>query len=224
MFIVNISPRTAGKTTNSGWLSKALYERGHRVKGFDADHSQQWIQWHEDAKAVEEKAEGEGKGVGFPFEIVSAATPRFHHQHSVPDNVIGVVDCGHSENHPEITDSLLRVADLALVHMSPTSSDFQRLTEPMEGTPLKDMITRSAPLRETTVAPPAWVLLNRVVHNAGSTRAYRNKLKDLGWNVLTTTIPRNEEFANSTLGPVYDADDTNFGALVTELERKGLIK
>ncbi|MDH6711219.1 hypothetical protein P3T27_007972 [Kitasatospora sp. MAA19] len=192
-------------------LLHALHERGRAVKGFDADHSLHLRQW--DAEAG-----------GFPFEVVEAVSAKFHKEHAVPDGVVGVVDCGHSENHPDITDSVLRVADLAIVNLSPTGADYQRVTDPQAGVPLRDMIIRSSAFRPDNKPPKAVVLFNRVPHQKSrSLAAFRAKFEQDEWIVLDTFIERLDDFANATLGPVHYAAETKFGDLVTELEQRGLL-
>ncbi|MEW1699310.1 MULTISPECIES: plasmid partition protein [unclassified Streptomyces] len=211
MLIANVSPRTGGKTTNSGWFAHALVEAESEYEpiGFDADHSQQFLAWSESGK--------------FPFEVKSAASAKFHTEHTVPDGMVGIVDCGHTENHPDITNSVLRVADLVILHMAPTKADFDRIIDPPDRTKIGDVIAMSAALRSDRMPPPAWVLLNRTVSGASSTGLYRDMMTDEGWNVLTTVIPRSEAFAQSVSYPISGASKGPFGALVTELEDRDLL-
>ncbi len=216
MLIANVSPRTGGKTTDSGLLAHALEETktkkaplGRRVKGFDADHSRQFWQW--------------AQGAEFSFDVDLLASARFHKEYVLPDGQIGIVDCGHSENHPDITDSVLRVADLVILHMAPTAGDFERIVEPVDKTTLADMIKRSAPLRADGKVPPSVVLMNRTVANAGSTKRFRDMMEAENWDVLTTTIPRSETLAQAVGFPVHGASKGPFGALILELEDRGLL-
>ncbi|MEV6133157.1 plasmid partition protein [Streptomyces violaceusniger] len=211
MLIANVSPRTGGKTTNSGWLAHALQEaeRDYDVVGYDADHSQQFHAW---------SLSGE-----FTFPVISAATAKFHLDVTPPDGKIGIVDCGHTENHPDITNSVLRVADLVILHMAPTKADFDRIVDPPDKTKIGDLIAMSAALRADRQPPPTWVLLNRTVTGAASTGIYRGMMEDEGWNVLTTVIPRTELFGQSVSYPIFDARKGPFGALVTELEKRELL-
>ncbi|MFC8453560.1 plasmid partition protein [Kitasatospora sp. NPDC057223] len=216
MLIANVSPRTGGKTTDSGLLAHALQAlkttiapNGRKVRGFDADHSRQFWQWSQSGE--------------FPFPVELAASARFHKEYVLPADEIGIVDCGHSENHPDITDSVLRVADLVILHMAPTAADFERIVDPVDKTTLADMIKRSAPLRADGQPPRAVVLLNRTVANASSTKNYREEMEGEGWDVLSTTIPRSETIAQAIGFPVVNASKGPFGALVLELETRGLL-
>ena len=210
MLIANISPRTGGKTTNSGWMSHALQETGEEVEGFDADHSFQFHSWSQ-------------RG-GFTFPVQKTASAKFHTEIKNSADKIGIIDCGHTENHPDITDSVLRIADLVIIHMAPTKADFDRIVEPNDKVTIRDMIRRSAALRDDATPPPAWVLLNRAVSGAKSTDYYRTEMKEEGFQVLTTTIPRSEMYAQSIGFPVQGASKGVFGELITELKTRGLMR
>ncbi|WP_331727359.1 plasmid partition protein (plasmid) [Kitasatospora sp. NBC_00374] len=219
MLIANVSPRTGGKTTDSGLLARALRTtksktapNGRLVKGFDADHSKQFWQWAQTAE--------------FDFPVDALASARFHREYELASDVIGVVDCGHTENHPDITDSVLRVADLVILHMAPTSGDFERIVEPVDKTTIADMIKRCAPLREDGTPPPAVVLMNRTVANASSVKNYRKEMTAEGWDVLTATIPRNEKLAQAIGFPLPErmtGPFAGFEAVVLELEQRGIL-
>ncbi|MET9676395.1 plasmid partition protein [Streptomyces sp. NPDC006482] len=214
MLIANVSPRTMAKTTDTGWLSHALEEdeEGYEVVGYDADHSKQFWSWSKPEKG------------GFSFPVHLMASAQFHKEVAPPTGkTIAMVDCGHSENHPHIADSVLRVADLVILHMSPTSGDYERISDPEDATPFMDILRRSAPLRATRAMPPTWVLLNRTVANAGSTGYYREEMTKDGYDVFSTVIPRSERFADSIGAPVEGAAKTAFGALVTEMKKRGLL-
>ncbi|MCQ4045810.1 plasmid partition protein [Streptantibioticus rubrisoli] len=214
MLIANVSPRTMAKTTDTAWLAHALAEdeEQYEVEGFDADHSKQFYNW-----GKEEKGD-------FQFPVHLAASAQFHKEVVPPTGKsIGMVDCGHAENHPHITDSVLRVADLVILHMSPTGADWERIVEPPDATPFMDILKRSAPLRATKRMPTTWVLLNRTVANASSTGYYREEMAKEGYDVFTTVIPRSELFGQSLGFPILDARKTAFGALVTEMKMRGLL-
>jgi hypothetical protein len=209
MLIANVSPRTGGKTTASGLLAHALVEADlGPVEGVDADHSKQFWNWSQRA--------------GFTFPVQQLATARFHKEVDLRDGVITIVDCGHSENHPDVTDSVLKVADLAILHMAPTAADFERVVEPTDATPFLDIIKRSAVFRPTQTPPPTWVLLNRTHSTAKSTGHYRSELEAEGFKVFTTVIGRSEVLAQAIGYPVVGAARSPFGALVTEMKDRGM--
>ena len=184
VIIAHISPRTGGKTTSAGWQARALHERGYPVIAFEADYSRQLTEW--DARAG-----------GFPFPVQQQASPLFYK--NVPPTMApgqtGVVDCGHAEDHRTIVQSVLRVADLAILNTAPTAADIDRI----ERLPMCDLIGDIAVLRLDGTPPPTWVLLNRTVANAKATGQYRDYLEEDGWNVFTT-IPT----ARSTPSPCWN--------------------
>ncbi|TJZ98261.1 P-loop NTPase family protein [Actinacidiphila oryziradicis] len=208
MIIAHISPRTGGKTTSAGWQAHALHERGYPVIAYEADYSRQLTEWDTQAG-------------GFPFPLQQQASPLFYK--NVPPTMnpgqIGVVDCGHAEDHRTIVQSVLRVADLAILNTAPTTADIDRI----ERLPVRDLIDGIAVLRRDGAPPPTWVLLNRTVASAKATKQYREYLEDdLGWNVFTTTIPHRQMYAQSMLEPVT-AKGSAYDALVTEMIERGLL-
>lgn len=212
MIIAHISPRTAGKTTSVGWHAHALHEAHYPVTAFEADHSRQLAEW--DVRAG-----------GFPFTLQQQASPMFHK--NVPPTLapgqIGVVDCGHAEDHRAIVLSVLRVADLAILNTAPTLADVDRI-ERMSPHGMREFIDEVAVLRPDGEPPESWVLLNRTTSQplVGSTQKYRDYLTDSGWNVFTTTIPNLQKYAQSMLSPVT-AKDSAYADLVTEMVERGML-
>jgi len=225
MLIANVSPRTAGKTTDSGLLAHALdkatievepnhaIKANYKIEGYDADHSAQFWDWSQP-----------GKG-NFTFKVHRQPLARFYRDLEKPSDPkhIGIIDCGHTENHPDIADAVLRVADLVIVHMAPTSSDFERIVDPPDATPLLEVIDRSKGRRPSGKPPETWVLLNRCVAGARSVKHYRKEMLAEEFQVFTTTIPRSEMLAQVVGFPVGDAAVRPFEPLVTEMQKKGLL-
>ncbi|MFF4647477.1 plasmid partition protein [Streptomyces sp. NPDC001389] len=211
MLIANISPRSMGKTTDTGFMAHALHEAGYTVRAWDADESQHLTQW----------AEAAG---GFPFPVSQNATATFATDMDPLKNGIDIVDVGHTENHPHIADSVLKVADLAILHMEPSMADWQRVTKPRTSTAVKEIVARSAFARPGREAPPLWVLFNRVRSGVKSAREIRDLMSEEGWNLFTVMIPMWDEIKQATAFPVERAAHGPFGELVTEMETKGLIK
>ncbi|MFE0382185.1 ParA family protein [Streptomyces inhibens] len=218
MLIASLKPRTMGGTTNTGLLAYALARAGHPVTCYDADESLQLSAWARDAG-------------DFPCQVHEADTPAFAEvvYPEMDHERVNVVDAGHAENHPDIVDSVLEVADLAIVTLSPTQPDYERLTRPERGTPLAKVIRRSAALRGSGQPPTTVVLLNRCQAGAASPKKYANLLanggKDGGdptWTVLSTRIPRREAIA-SAVGFPCDKPERRapYDALVTELVQLG---
>ena len=211
MLIVNASPRTAGKTTDTAWLGHALQEHGFDVEGFDADHSKQFWDWSKAGK--------------FAFPVHLKASARFHDEVELPAEKTSLVDCGHSENHPAIADTVFRVADLVILHMSPTRADWLRVAKPQEATPFKDIVLRSAVFRAgkkppthgccSTGAPRA------VSGTRTSTEATTARRDDQGGiHVFTTVIPSVGLFGRLMELPGGRGEGTAFGALVVEMKEQ----
>ncbi|MFJ2438814.1 plasmid partition protein [Streptomyces anulatus] len=218
MLIASLKPRTMGGTTNTGLLTYALARAGHAVTCYDADESLQLLAWSQEAD-------------DFPCEVHEADTPAFADSvyPKMDHDQINIVDAGHAENHPDIVDSVLEVADLVLLTLSPTNPDYKRLTKPERGTALAKVIKRSASLRESGQPPTTYVLLNRCQAGAASPAKYANLLRNGGedgalpkWDVLSTQIPRREGIA-SAVGFPCDKRERRapYDALVTELTQRG---
>lgn len=211
MLIANISPRSMGKTTDTGMMGHALHEAGYPVQLWDADESEHLTQWSEIA--------------GFPFPVRKNASARFAEEYTpLGETGVDIVDVGHTENHPHIADSVLKVADLAIVHMEPSMADYQRVQQPRTSTRVETMVRRSALERPSRTAPPLWVLLNRVRPNVRSEREIRDLLAEAQFNVFTVKIPVLDDIKQATGFPVERAARGPFGELVTEMQTRGLIK
>ncbi|BBG20775.1 putative partitioning protein (plasmid) [Actinacidiphila reveromycinica] len=218
MLIASLKPRTMGGTTNTGLLAYALARAGRPVTCYDADESLQLTAWARDAS-------------DFPCRVHEADTPAFAETiyPAMDHSRINLVDAGHAENHPDIVDSVLEVADLAIVTLSPTTADYDRLTRPERGTPLAKLVRRSAALRPSGQPPATVVLLNRCQAGAASPKKYADLLANGGkngtdpaWTVLSTRIPRREAIA-SAVGFPCDKPERKapYDALVTELVHLG---
>lgn len=218
MLIASLKPRTMGGTTNTGLLAYALARAGHPITCHDADESLQLAAWARDAG-------------DFPCEVRVADTPAFAEAvyPEMDHDRINLVDAGHAENHPDTVDSLLEVADLVIVTLSPTQADYERLTKPERGTPLAKVIKRSAALRDSGRPPATYVLLNRCQAGTTSPRRYADLLMNGGedgtdpkWSVLSTRIPRREGIASAVGFPCDKPERKKpYDALVTELTRLG---
>lgn len=211
MIIANISPRSQGKTTDTGFMAHALHELEYPVRAWDADESEHLVQWSDAAG-------------GFPFPVEKNATATFATDIRPLVGGIDIVDVGHTENHPHIADSVLKIADLAILHMEPSMADWQRVTQPKTSTPIADIVARSAFARPGRQAPPLWVLFNRVRHGVRSAREIRDMMQEADWNVFTVMIPVRDDIKQATAFPVERASEGPFGKLITEMQDRGLIK
>ncbi|MGW3377394.1 ParA family protein [Streptomyces hydrogenans] len=220
MLIASLKPRTMGGTTNTGLLTYALHRAGYPVAAYDADESLQLRAW-------QRKAED------FPCEVQRADTPAFAETiyPAMDQNRVNVVDTGHAENHPDVVDSVLEVADLVILTISPTEPDYNRLVKPERGAPLAKMIKRSGALRDSEQPPVTVALLNRCNASSSKPAEYAELLRNGGadgtlpkWDVLSTRIPLHVGIANA-VGALCDRRDRKapYDALVTELRERKLL-
>lgn len=206
-----MSPRSTGKSTNAAWLLHAIHERqdlGRAVVGFDADESSQLSQWY--------------AANAWPMPVHGAAN-RMAHQSipaALPAGGLGVVDVGHLENHRDVGYSVGRIADLVLINCAPTLSDVERL----EKLPMRGFLDDCAPQRADSEPPEAWVLLTRCQPGTSATlRGARDELQAQGWNILTTTIPAVQRYAQTGEGAPIVGRGSAHDELLTELLERGLI-
>ncbi|MFE3381907.1 nucleotide-binding protein [Streptomyces anulatus] len=199
--IVQLKPGT-GKTTSAVWLAYAFHRRGLAVALADADKGMSALEWSDQAG-------------GFPFAVAGLAVKDFHNRaddiSAKADVVIG--DVPQIEDHAGIARSAMRWADVRLIPVAPTGIELDRMA------PISDELEDMGPvLRDGS---SSHVLLNRVVSGASSTGSARRVLTAQGHDVLSTTIPRLEVFAQSF--GAATAKDTAYDALATELlERRGM--
>ncbi|MFJ6015183.1 plasmid partition protein [Streptomyces sp. NPDC092952] len=220
MLIASLKPRTMGGTTNTGLLTYALHRAGYPVAAYDADESLQLAAWQR-------------KAPDFPCEVVEADHPAFAETvyPGMDHGRVNVVDTGHAENHPDIVDSVLEVADLVILTISPTEPDYNRLTKPERGAPLAKMIKRSGALRDSGRPPVTVALLNRCNASSSKPTEYAELLRNGGtdgalpkWDVLSTRIPLHVGIANAVGSPCDRRDrKAPYDALVTELRDRGLL-
>lgn len=177
---VNTKPGT-GKTTSAVWLAYAFHEVGP-VLLVDADPAGSALEWSDLAG-------------GFPFRVAGLPVKDLHRR--IPDfarpGEVVIIDSGQLEDHAGIARSALRCADEVVIPCAPTVVEISR-TAPMR-TEVDDINAgRPVPAR-------ACVLLNRTVARANSTAEARAALEDAGMDVLPTTVPRLELFAQSYGAP-----------------------
>lgn len=180
--LVNLKPGTA-KTTSAVWLAHAFHGAGLPVLLVDADPAASALEWSDLAD-------------GFPFRVTGLPVKDLHRRVldiARADEVV-IIDAPQLEDHAGIARSALRLADEILVPVAPTPIELNR-TGPILGE-VADITAARA------TAPRLCVLLNRVVTRAVSGGDAREVLAEQGFDVLTTSIPRLELFAQSFGGPV----------------------
>lgn len=203
--IALVSPRTSSKTTNAAWLAKALEQRGYPVKGFDADLSHQWQDWHA------------ANGWAFPVFGAASRSANTIIPEALGRDDIAVVDVGHIEEHLNIARAVLRIADLCLVNLVPTAPDVERL----ENLPLSGFLDDVNGLRDDDV--PVRILLTRCQPGTLATKETREHMTDSGYEVLSTVIPAVQRYAQTGAGFPLDPRGSAHDELVTELAKGGLL-
>lgn len=179
---VNTKPGT-GKSTSAVWLAHAFTEAGRPVLLVDADPAASVLEWSDLAG-------------GFPFRVAGLPVRDLHRRipdFAWPDDVV-IIDSGQLEDHAGIARSALRFADEVVIPCAPTVVEISR-TAPMRNEIEDINAGRTVPARSV-------VLLNRTVSRANSTREARAALEAAGMDVLRTTVPRLELYAQSYAGPV----------------------
>jgi chromosome partitioning protein len=191
--LANLKPGT-GKTTSAVWLAHVFAEAGNRVLLVDADPSGSALEWSDLAAMYP----GVSPPTAFPFRIVALPSPEMHRR--VPeiaqtDDVV-IIDAPQLEDHAAIALSALRFVDEILIPCAPSPIEINRTT------PVRDEISEVAGFRQRPAR--AAVLLNRCIARAHSTADAREALQELGYDVLTTAVPRLEVYAQSFGMPIPD--------------------
>lgn len=192
---INLKPGT-GKTTSAVWLAYAFHRRGLKVGLADADPGASAQEWSDQAD-------------GFPFKVAGLAMKDFHRRADdfAQDADVVIGDIPQIEDHAPIARSAIRWADVRVVPVAPSGIELDRMA------PIRDLLEEMEDVlrpKSSTV-----VLLNRVVSTAGSGKSARRTLTKLGYDVLSTTIPRLEIYPNS-FGAEPEANSA-YDALATEL-------
>jgi chromosome partitioning protein len=179
-----------GKTTTAGYLAHAFqHELKRSVIIVDGDPQESMLDWSElsdwsiptvalPSKQLHRRLPGV---VGKSFDVVIIDTPPFSPQSR--EEV--------EKPPPGIVHSALKVADVVVIPLAPTMAELRRAA------PTLRAIRDAARPGQNVV-----FLLNRVVHNAGSTKAVRDVLMAQGSTVLQAQIPRLEPLAQSLGAPI----------------------
>jgi chromosome partitioning protein len=185
--LANLKPGT-GKTTSAVWLAHAFAHAGHRVLLVDADPTGSALEWSDLAAMDPGLAPAEAR---FPFRIVALPSRELHRRlpEIAGDDDIVVIDTPQLEDHAAIARSALRYADEIVVPCAPTPIEINRTS------PVREEIAEAREARRTPVRSA--VLLNRCIARAHSTTDAREALQGLGLDVLPTTVPRLEVYAQS---------------------------
>lgn len=192
---INLKPGTA-KTTSAVWLAYAFHRRGLTVGLADADPGASSLEWSDQAG-------------GFPFKVAGLPMKDFHRRADdfATDADVVIGDVPQIEDHAPIARSAMRWADVRIIPVAPNPIELDRMAPIAQE--LDDMDDLLKPTSRTCV------LLNRVVTGAASGPSTRRVLTRQGYDLLSTTIPRKEVFAQS-FGAEPDTN-TAYDQLATEL-------
>ena len=192
--LANLKPGT-GKTTSAVWLAHVFAHAGNSVLLVDADPSGSALEWS-DLAATDP---GLGRQEAFPFRIVALPSRELHRRlpDIARDDDVVIIDTPQLEDHAAIARSALRYADEIVIPCAPTPIEINRTT------PVRDEIAEVGALRDRPARSA--ILLNRCIARAHSVSDAREALEKLGYDVLRTSVPRLEVYAQSFGMPIKRA-------------------
>jgi chromosome partitioning protein len=191
--LANLKPGT-GKTTSAVWLAHVFVQAGNRVLLVDADPSGSALEWSDlaamDARPVPQQA--------FRFRVVALPSRELHRRlpEIARDDDVVIIDTPQLEDHTAIARSALRYADEIVIPCAPNPIEINRTT------PVREEIAEMEPVRDRPARSA--ILLNRCITRAHSVSDARQALQALGYDVLSSTVPRLEVYAQSFGMPVLD--------------------
>ena len=209
--LANLKPGT-GKTTSAVWLAHVFAQAGNSVLLVDADPSGSALEWSDLAAMYPGLAP---ERAAFPFRIVALPSRELHRrlpEIAKHDDVV-IIDTPQIEDHASIARSALRYADEILIPCAPSPIEINRTS------PVREEIAEISAVR-TTPARSA-ILLNRCIARAHSTTDAREALQDLGYDVLTTAVPRLELYAQSFGLPLKVSEHDVWRRVARELISRG---
>ena len=191
--LANLKPGT-GKTTSAVWLAHVFTQAGNRVLLVDADPSGSALEWS-DLAAMDPRVAPQQP---FPSRVVALPSRELHRRlpEIARDDDVVIIDTPQLEDHTAIARSALRYADEIVIPCAPNPIEINRTT------PMRDEIAEMEPVRDRPARSA--ILLNRCITRAHSVSGARQVLQDLGYDVLPTTVPRLELYAQSFGLPIPD--------------------
>jgi chromosome partitioning protein len=189
--LANLKPGT-GKTTSAVWLAHVFAKAGNSVLLVDADPSGSALEWS-DLAAMDPRLAPQQ---AFPFRVVALPSRELHRRlpEIARDDDVVIIDTPQLEDHAAIARSALRYADEIVIPCAPNPIEINRTT------PVRDEIADVEPVRDRPTRSA--ILLNRCITRAHSVSDARQALQDLGYDVLATTVPRLEVYAQSFGMPI----------------------
>ncbi len=193
-----------GKTTSAFFLAAALARRG-RTLLVDCDPQGSALSWSESAEEDED-------GARLPFNVVGLPTRDVHkkvrglagdYAHVVLDTPPGEL---------AIARAALLAADAALVAVSPTAMDLDRVMATLE------LIAEVEPLTDLTFQ----VLLTRVRRISREGRDAREAMEEMGLPVMRTEVPQ-LSFYSDAFGEALGEDLGEYERAAAELLGEKLV-
>jgi len=204
--LANLKPGT-GKTTSAVWLAHVFARAGNPVLLVDADPSGSALEWS-DLAAMDPRVAPQQ---AFPFRVVALPSRELHRRlpEIAHDDDVVIIDTPQLEDHTAIARSALRYADEIVIPCAPNPIEINRTT------PVRDEIAETEPVRDRPARSA--ILLNRCITRAHSVSDARQALQDLGYYVLSSTVPRLEVYAQSFGVPIADTGRDVWRQVVSDL-------
>jgi len=204
--LANLKPGT-GKTTSAVWLAHEFARVGNRVLLVDADPSGSTLEWS-DLAAMDPQVTPQQP---FPFRVVALPSRELHRRlpEIARDDDVVIIDTPQLEDHTAIARSALRYADEIVIPCAPNPIEINRTT------PVRDEIAEMEPVRDRPARSA--ILLNRCITRAHSVSDARQALQDLDYDVLSSTVPRLEVYAQSFGLPIPDTGRDVWRRVVRDL-------
>lgn len=182
--VVNLKGGSS-KTTSTAYLAHAFAASGSDVLVIDSDPQGSTVRWSDAA--------------GWTVPTVALPVKNLHTRVqgiARPTTDVVVIDTPPLLENAGTVYSALRAADIVVVPCAPTSHEVDALPDVWAA------IEEVQALRNVPTA--AAVLFTCTITNASSTGIYRQAIEDGGHQVLATTIPRREAYAQALGAPIRD--------------------
>jgi chromosome partitioning protein len=172
--LVNLKGGSA-KTTSSLFLAHELAKRGKTLL-IDADPQGSALSWSEQVSS---------RGQELPFDVISLPTKDIHKRLKTLGEAYEHVVIDSPPGHIEIVQSALLSADIALIPLSPSLMEIDRMR------PALEVIASVENFKPDLVVH---MLFNRVQRNTNSYKMAREYFDKVGFPVLDTVVPRREAY------------------------------
>lgn len=164
-----------GKTVTSFYLAHELAKEGKTLL-VDADPQQSAFSWSEQAA---------GRGQELPFDVIPMPSKEIHKRLKTVGEAYTHVVIDSPPGHIEIVQSSLLAADIALIPLSSSLMEIDRMRPALEVIASVENFKPELSVR---------MLFNRVQRNTNSYRMARQYFEKAGFPVLETIVPRRESY------------------------------